>query len=510
MASLASMSKPYTKTTTFTPKYVVLTGSVDYAVHIKTRNEYLDTNHGQIGQDITKGIATQPETLGPRPAYNDVRLHPFTGLPQVPEVRKYEQVALSTDQTNLGSAFNRNELLLTSQSQKQLDADQALYDKLNVPVKANNKDTKDKDDNCLSVLRDHIGPTAMPQLTISKGYLEFSKLGAESVHRSFAFCNAYATIYSAGNSTETVDQIIKLFKIRQDPLTSSPASFFEAHQTQMEAVIPLIEDKNQPGYISIAKFTSILLLSGVDRLNRANQDGIKKHITKHGDHALEKPSDLVAEVMESHNSELNQGSDQLSQQSSAFYSAQTTTKPLAGKDKKLRDYNQPIPGNSNHCTNCFDLLRLYFYHPLNQCKRSAATVTATAKQLGQPKTKNPKPGVKQPSLQSNVNTVAPANDTAAVGLTRGQCHLNLNNLPGADPSIKNSACFAFLSTHHPDDLDEYVGLSSHMNTLAPEAAPHLTRELCHATLNRSPAANPLITRSDAYSYLDANYPEDLE
>ena len=96
--------------------------------------------------------------------------------------------------------------------------------------------------------------------------------------------------------------IIKLFNIWQDPLITNPATFFETHQNQMEAVIPLIEDKNHPGYISIAKFTSVLLLSGIDRLNLANQEGIKKHITKNGDAALKLPGELVAEVMESHTS----------------------------------------------------------------------------------------------------------------------------------------------------------------------------------------------------------------
>jgi hypothetical protein len=508
MASLASISKTYPKTSTFVPKYVVLTGSANYAIHIKTRNEYLDTNHGRIGQDIIKGVATKPETLGPRPAYNDVKLHPFTGLPQVPNVRKYEQVALTTDQINLGLEFDRNELLLTAASQSRLDADQALYDKLHVPVKANNKETKADDDNCLTILREHIGSTVMPQLIISKGYLEFSKLGADAVHRSMAFCAAYATTFSAGNSTETVDQIIKLFNIRQDPLVSNPATFFEAHQNQMEAVIPLIEDKTHPGYISIAKFTSVLLPSGIDRLNRANQEGIKKHITKNGDTALELPGELVTEVMESHTSELNQDTqaDKPSQQSSAFYSKQVNTKPLPPKDKKQRDFTQPIPGKTDHCTNCFDHLHLYFYHPLHLCKRSIAT--AADKQEALAKFKANKPSAKQPYLKANANVLTPA--VVAPGLTRGQCHLNLNNLPGADPSIKNSTCFAFLSANHPDDLDDYQGLSSNMCTTVPGTMPYLTRDLCHAAISELPEANPLITRSIAYAYLAANYPDDLD
>jgi hypothetical protein len=56
MASLGSLSKSYSKTNAFVPNYVELTGSANYAAHLKSKTEFLSTNHGRIGQDINNGM----------------------------------------------------------------------------------------------------------------------------------------------------------------------------------------------------------------------------------------------------------------------------------------------------------------------------------------------------------------------------------------------------------------------------------------------------------------------
>ena len=42
---------------------------------------YLNTHHGLVGTDLKNGRETVIAALGPRPDYNDLRLHAITKLP---------------------------------------------------------------------------------------------------------------------------------------------------------------------------------------------------------------------------------------------------------------------------------------------------------------------------------------------------------------------------------------------------------------------------------------------
>jgi len=80
------------------PILPMLTGAADYPIYMTKLRNHLKSNFGNTGQNILK--STMNVTLripGPRPHYNDPRLHPDTNAP-IPGTRMYEQEAPTPDQ----------------------------------------------------------------------------------------------------------------------------------------------------------------------------------------------------------------------------------------------------------------------------------------------------------------------------------------------------------------------------------------------------------------------------
>ena len=85
---------------------------------------------------------------------------------------------------------------------------------------------------------------------------------------------------------------------------------------------------------------------------------------------------------------------------------------------------------------------MYFYHPLKECRRAAAS-TEVEKRAAIEKSRK----TKQNTLTANTNVITDPNPApvtsrlpvATSNLTREKCHVQLNGLPGSDLYIKNGS-----------------------------------------------------------------------
>ena len=389
---------------------------------------------GEVGRKIIEDSLFEKTTSIDKPHYNSLRPHPVTGKPihgermyakktrtnpEVPQpstststepealdekvsARAPASRSSSTEKKTDGSqktgiSFvavsdeeDEDAIPLTEAAQDKLDRDIGIWNKQEDTKEKKHKIRKDHDDDCATLIVEHISPEMMQEIEISPLYTVWRDLPHECVDRSVLFVRLLKDLFSGGNSTEAVDAMARLFNLKQsDP---HPSTFFNSVLEEFSALIPLIEDKNNPGMINGLQLQTIVLINGLNKTSSANKDGIKKHLEDNPEDALNKPAQLIAACLKAHQSDLN--TDRISDQSSAFAAVVTNTKntpkPAGPKweyreDKK--DHSE-IPG-AVHCKNCHTLTKgLFFYnHPTSECKRTPASEKAR-QERAQEKSKN--------------------------------------------------------------------------------------------------------------------------
>ena len=427
-----------------------LRNNATYPGFKKTFLNHCHLNHGQVGQDLITGITTKVEPLGNRPHYSDELIHPVTNE-KIHGSRKYERERPPPEEKSedgiksLALAFDLDTLPLTEKGQARFDKDIASYERRESANLAAHNILKKDDDDAIRVLHDHISQEALNQITISPLHATWLKHPYSCTTRSILFCQMLDSLFSKGNSTESVDQAAILFNLKQSPDQQHPSAFLNTVNDQIKIVIALLQDKDHPGYISVNRIHSMVTINGLDKASSANREGIKTHLTAHPEDALDLPTELIASILRAHMSDLN--TDRVSEQSSAFVAQlhpEPATKSAASKWTYHEDRKDKsaIPGLT-HCANCFKIMKgMYYYsHSTERCKRTAAGDWKDHKEK--------KAGV-TPKLQAKVAeaTADPAYPTLGACLALLHYDIQDSNSPG----LTRHSALAYLVEHHPEEL----------------------------------------------------------
>ena len=413
---------------------------------------YLNTHHGLVGADLRNSKETLLEAPGPRPDYNDLRLHAITKLP-IAGQRKYQQKDLTAEQTNLGITFDRNTLELTAEAQTRLDNDQDKHDKCSIEYRSTFKELRNHDTDALNVVQSHMGPSAMTEIKISPEYKEWEKLPFECVARTFNFLKIVKSMFSKGNAGEAVDVATDFFKLQQEVDEPHPSAFLERVKDHLPRFIAHFECKTNPGYIKLTSIEVAIVKSGLSKAP-ANIAGIREHLHLHPTDALDKPSELIDAVLKAHKSGLYP--DEPSTQSSAFVSTMVL----------LGDPTKP------YCTNCFKLSKgtaCYNNHN-NSATPSNPTCNRTQEftvppQRGRPmsRSNSPLPTNKHRSRSNSPETARKpppslkALQSKADLQDKRELYMGYLDDPTtfpADNSVDVSDCLAFMSVNFPKDINK--------------------------------------------------------
>ena len=368
---------------------------------------YADTNHGKVGQDIRHKLTTpllnpNPGPLTsppPTPNYFSPRIHPRTNQP-IPDSRLYDRRELTeseaillnlaleaeTDEEAL-DIFDLDAIELTKEAQSQLlrdqdnhrrTADKLLHNHTTATLAFNTEfdGRKKQDDSFLNTISSTLHKVVKDTIKSNPLYTAHSTL--QSYARTQSFINIIVEQYGIGNATTTVSEISKFFSMSQTKPTSTGE--FYTHVADVWArVRPLLESKEHPGYSKLDAFYSLVLIKGLDKHQSANRRALELHVDKYAKDVLNHPTELIQAVLAMQTSDLATISDTLDSEASAFIS---TTKTHVSTSKKTSNLKLPpkvrhdgtvdgskIASRDDHCSNCFKLVNLYYYHKLENCKR---------------------------------------------------------------------------------------------------------------------------------------------
>ena len=250
------------------------------------------------------------------------------------------------------------------------------------------------------------------------------------------------SLFSKGNSGESVDQASIFFNLRQPQDQPHPAAFINKAIDQAKVITALLQDPTNKGFISINRLHSMVIINGLDKGSSANREGIKTHLHDHPDDALDKTPELIASILKAHMSDLN--TDRPSEQSSAFIassSAKLATKKAATSWTWHADApdKSAIPGLV-HCEKCLKATGNYRYtHSTEYCSRGLPP----GEKIRSKKASDP--------AKLQANAAEAATTTALPTLAACLAFINFN-VP--DPSLANRAdAFAFIAKNHPEFLE---------------------------------------------------------
>jgi hypothetical protein len=451
MTTLPSQQPILSKTQSESTRIPILRDNATYPAFRKAIINHCHLNHGQIGQNVKEGKRTI--TLPPRdkPHYNSKRMHPRTGQP-IDNTREYQRED-PPEQKSGDSPFDLDILPLTESGQRKLNADLADWKQEEATREKKQATNKGHDDDLIRVIHDHIGREAMNQITITPEHSKWRMLNFECIDRSVDFISMLDILFSKGNSAESVDQANILFNLHQAIDQSNPSAFFNEVNDQVLVVTALLQSQEHPGFISINRLHSMVLTKGLNKSSSANREGIKIHIQNHPNDALDLPNELISQVLKAHQSDLN--SDKVSEQSSAFAAKlrnPSSTKAAASSWVHHEDKYpfSEIPGLV-HCTNCYSLSKgKYFYsHPVERCKRTAATEKARLAKIAASKMHAKVAAVVEDTKMTSGDPTPPPSLTKAACLAFLNYNINSSDLP----SLNRRQCFSFLVDNHPEELE---------------------------------------------------------
>ena len=368
---------------------------------------YADTNHGKVGQDIshkrnTPLLNPDPGTLTPplpTPDYFSPRIHPRTLQPMI-NTRLYDRRQLTTEEEALLKAamdandeeaglliFDLDTIELTPDAQSQLlrdlDNHRRITDKqiqihtaASLAYNTEFDGRKKQDDAFLNIISSTLHKVVKDTVKSNPLYTAHSIL--QSYARTQSYINIILEQYGIGNATSTVSEISKFFSMSQTKPTST-GEFYTHVADHWARVRPLLESKEHLGYCKLDTFYSLVLIKGLDKHQGANRRALELHVDKYAKDVLNHPTELIQAVLAMQTSDLATISDTLDSEASAFLSA---TKTHASTSKKTSNLKPPprvrhdgtvdgskIASRDDHCSNCFKLVNLYYYHKLENCKR---------------------------------------------------------------------------------------------------------------------------------------------
>ena len=394
----------------------------DLTRFIKGVEEKCILSYGEVGQNVIRDVLFPKINIGTKPHYNSLRCHPTTGeqiqgqrmyekkiIPSAPSVapkfspnhvsrrkasggggglsstKSDEDDSEEVDSEPEESKCDEDEIPLTEAAQAKLDKDTATYDKKEELYDNKHKILKDLDDQCASMIIEHISVEMWNEIVVNPKCTEWRALPYECKDRTVLFIRLIKFLFSSGNSSDAVDAMTNLFNPKQSVEHPHPSTFFNAVTDAYTALIPLIQDPKIPGMINGLQLQSMVIINGSDK-NSATKEGIKAHLLANPNDALLKPGELIAAILKAHQSDLN--TDRVSEQSSALAASISVAKPQAKKGttqkdtasswvwhKDMPDFSE-IPGKI-HCSNCKALCKRFYYsHSTEKCRRTAESEQA--------------------------------------------------------------------------------------------------------------------------------------
>ena len=349
----------------------ILINSYSHANFHRNILEMGNTSFGPIGQQLN-GTPVRIFYLAPEqqqaPTAFDVLIDPRTGAPTT--TRIYNPRPL----TDLEIEYNVDPYLaplLTSDAQRlQLDIREwrRTSEKFFEEISA----FQVQDAACLRYILAHISQAALQDTKANPAYIPWTKLLATAplcISRSFQLLELLRIQYSQINSSQTINRLQQFINLRQLP-NQAVTEFFHLAQEAFQDITPHLESKEHPGFTKLDRIFALVVLSGTDKTSYPTKRATEIHLQNHrGATALDFSQEYCTEVMAAHTSDLTDTNDPPSQQSAAYVAKPSPPKPSPPSPTK-RAPGVQITGRTDHCTNCYNLIRLYFYHPTKECTRT--------------------------------------------------------------------------------------------------------------------------------------------
>lgn len=384
MSSLPSQS-PKVSTPSDFP---TLIGIANYAAFRKAVDDHLTSNYGEIGQHLLNKTIAVLNPPGPKPHYNDQRLHPTTGAP-IPGTRLYQQVN-QTPAEAADATFDTQTLALTEAATRNLDSATQAWTKREDTYNARLLLLRQLDDACFNFLCDNIDRNTKDTLTAHADMVAFKKLPGHCIDRSSQYLDIIEKSFSSGNSTITINEVTKWLSITQGPKgEDTTAAFSNRLIEQRTRILPTLLKCTTVDEL-IAMFTTMIFIKGLDKTQHQNLRALEIFVQTYKGHAaMQNFPILQADVLAAQNSDLSNLPDHISEQSAAF-SAQlpTTLNSLPPLTANLANSKQPAtttggPKDPNHglkpknngktpCPHCFATFTRYFYHSGDICSNNPA------------------------------------------------------------------------------------------------------------------------------------------
>lgn len=397
MATLHSQTK-----SVFPPSDIVfLTGHSDFPEWLRQFLCYATTHHGHIGRDIQKPMGTNSSFIYPGPTRHspphpcDPRLNLRTNQP-IPDTLQYPRRLLTeaeakSHQDSLAfedyddrlAIFDSGNIELTPDAAKALKIDTDEYYKSLRDASTELLQRKQQDDDFTNFLLSTLSKLVKDTLKSNPLMSAHHQLPPDSYERTKSYLRILINQFSKGNSTTTVAEISKFFSMTQTSPDSS-AIFIANTIDQLNRVRPLIESSVHPGYVSIDKLLSLVLIKGLDKKHSPNLRALEIHVQTYSDAVLDVPNKLMESVIAYQTSDLATLSDYDTEQSSAFIASSfkpiSKPKPPAigsSKPPFEREDGNKKAGREDHCSYCLRKAELYFYHELSNCKRKKRDLLKT-------------------------------------------------------------------------------------------------------------------------------------
>lgn len=385
MSSLPSQSLNKLSTPADFP---TLIGIANYASFRKAVDDHLASNYGEIGQHLLQKSVAVLNPPGPKPHYNDQRLHPTTGVP-IPGTRLYQQV----NPTNAEAAdidFDTQTLALTEAATRNLDSATQAWTKREDTYNARILLLRQLDDACLNFLCGQIDISTKATLTAQADMVTFKRLPGDCINRSSQYLDIIEKSFSSGNSTITINEVTKWLSTTQGPKgEDTTAAFSNRLMEQRTRILPTLLKCTTVDEL-IAMFTTMIFIKGLDKTQHQNLRALEIFVQTYKGHAaMQNFPILQADVLAAQNSDLSNLPDLISEQSAAF-SAQLPTAPhalpplaanlayskqpasITGGPKDPTHGLKPKNNGKTPCPHCFATFTRYFYHSGDTCSNNPA------------------------------------------------------------------------------------------------------------------------------------------
>jgi hypothetical protein len=317
---------------------------------------------GDVGQYAKTETSPPQPPLDTAPTANDFYVNPITGLTDTTRFQ-YDRDA-NNPQSLTRDANNK----LTHDKDRWRDDKKAHDKKVSLLV--------GEDSTFLKYMFSLMSSNIKAILDTHEDMPSWRNLPPNSYHRSLELIKILRKQFIKGNSTHTVLALTKFTDLQQG---NEATNLFCQHLLDTATTIrPLVEDKNNPGFIHFDTFVSLVLIKSLNKIsNSANIRCLEIFLEQHKQDALKQPLLLVQALNQAQDSDLSETYRPTSEQSGAF----ATSLPHPPNRPPPRPLSSPPlngqqdPTRSDHCKKCFDRTKLanpshpkYFYHKASQCR----------------------------------------------------------------------------------------------------------------------------------------------